>query len=419
MSLAEPTRALLVFHRGAGLRVALRASIVGVCVALFVGGSSPDLAYTIYRFVLGVASTAAGPGALQLLALLGLGLAVRAEARIRVGVKGWLLTLPASGVDHRRALWGALVLAQLPVLVTGALCALVAALGYREPLSAAKLLGLPLAVAGMAAAAVPSARGVFARPAALAAALLATLAAWWGIAASVALLVVADRVAGPIRLSRSRPRRRLFPAATGLLLVWRALGPRAAVGAAVPTLLPLAGAYFFCANNQLAPETDALAARIGAGVAAAVYVAMLANALLLRRYPWPWVRSLPWSALRRAVTDAAALGLPGAWILVAAARMDPYAVPTAALVLVLAGCLGAGAVRAAQERKTGAAGEVLLVTIPAAVLVGVYPAAWPLALALAAGALALARRRDRAQRPTRWTELNHAASGDSAWLGAS
>ncbi len=419
MSLSRPTRALLAFHRGAGLRVALRASIIGVCVVLFVFGSSPDLAYTIYRFVLGVASTAAGPGPLQALALLGLGLAVQAESRIRLGVKGWLLTLPASGMDHRRALWGALVLAQLPVLATGALCALVTVLGYREPLSPEKLLGLPLAVVGIAAAAVPSARGVLARPAALAAALLATLAAWWGIAAAAALLVAADRVAGPIRLPRSRPRRRLFPAATGVLLAWRALGPRAPVEAAVPTLLPLAGAYFFRANNQLAPATEALAARIGAGIAAAVYVAVLANALLLRRYPWPWVRSLPWSALRRAGTDAAALGLPGAWILLAAARMDPGAAVTAALVLALAGCLAAGAVRAARERKTGAAGEVLMVGVPAAVLLGVYPAAWPLALALAAGALALARRRDLAQRPTRWTELHHDASGDSAWLGAS
>ncbi|HEV2734516.1 MAG TPA: hypothetical protein VGV85_06735 [Longimicrobiaceae bacterium] len=165
MSRAEPTRALLAFHRGAGLRVALRASIIGVCVVLFVGGSSPDLAYTLFRFVLGVASTAAGSGSLQLLALLALGLAVRAEARIRVGVKGWLLTLPACGTDHRRTLWGALVLAQLPVLVTGALCALATVLGYREPLSPA---------------AVPSARGVFARPVALGIALLATLAAGWG-----------------------------------------------------------------------------------------------------------------------------------------------------------------------------------------------------------------------------------------------
>ena len=142
MSPSPSTRALLAFHRGAGLRVALRASIMGVCLVVFVGGSSPDLAYTVYRFVLGVSSTAAGPGALQLLALLGLGLATGAAARVRVGVKGWLLTLPASGVDHRRSLWGALVLAQLPVLVAGALCALATLLGYREPLSPAKLLGL-------------------------------------------------------------------------------------------------------------------------------------------------------------------------------------------------------------------------------------------------------------------------------------
>ncbi len=416
---SDSTRALLAFHRGAGLRVALRASIVGVCLVVFVGGSSPDLAYTLYRFVLGVSSTAAGPGALQLLALLGLGLATGAAARIRVGIKGWLLTLPASGVDHRRALWGALVLAQLPVLAAGALCALATLLGYREPLSPAKLVGLPLAVAGLAAAAVPSARGAAARPMALGAALLASLAAWWGLAAAAALLLAADRVAGPIRLPRPRPRRRLLFAATGLLLAWRALGPRAVLEAMVPTILPLAGAYFFRANNPLAPATEAMAARIGAGVAAAVYVAMLAGALLHRRYPWAWVRSLPGSGLRRAATDATALGLPGAWVLAAAARLDPWAVPSAALALALSACLGAGAVRAGGERKTGAAGEVLLVGVPAAVLTGVYPAAWPLALAAAAAALAVARRRDRAQRPTRWTELHHDAAGDSAWLGAS
>jgi hypothetical protein len=413
---AESTRALLAFHRGAGLRVALRASIIGVCVVLFVFGSSPNLAYTVFRFVLGVASTAAGPGSLQVLALLGLGLAVQAEARIRLGVRGWLLTLPASGTDHRRALWGALLLAQLPVLVTGLLCALVTVLGYREPLSPAKLVGL--AVAGLAAAAVPSARGRVARPLALAAALLATLAAWWGIAAAAAALVAADRLAGPVRIARRPPRRRLFSAATGLLLAWRALGARAVLEAAVPTLLPLAGAYFFRANNPLPPATEALAARIGAGVAAAVYVAMLANALLLRRPPWPWVRSLPWSALRRVGTDAAALGLPGAWIVLAAAGADAGAAATAAAVLALSGCLAAGAVRAAGERKTGAAGEVLLVAVPVAMTVAVYPLSLPLGLAVGAGALALARRRDLAQRPTRWTELHHAAAGDSAWQGA-
>ncbi|HEX2188770.1 MAG TPA: hypothetical protein VHG51_07705, partial [Longimicrobiaceae bacterium] len=200
MPTSAPARALLAFHRGAGLRVALRASIVAVCVLIFVGGSSPNLAYTVYRFVLGVASTEAGPGSLQLLVLVGLALAAQAEARVRTGVKGWLLTLPAEGVDHRRALQGSLVLAQLPVLVAGLLCALAAALGYRAPLSPAKLVALPLVVAAVAAAVVPSAGGAAARPLALGAALLASLAAWWGIAASVLALAAADRVAGPVQL---------------------------------------------------------------------------------------------------------------------------------------------------------------------------------------------------------------------------
>ncbi len=419
MPVSDSSRALLAFHRGAGLRVALRASIVVVCSLVFVFGSAPEILYTLYRFVLGVASAAAGPDALRGLALVGLGLAVPAAARVRLGTAGWLRTLPASGDDHRRGTWAALALAQLPVLVAGALCAVLTVAVYRAPLAPAKLAGLPLAVAATSAALVPSARGWAARPLALGAAFLATLGTGWGVAGAVLGLLLADRAAGPIRPERRRARRRLpLPVPTELLVVGRALGWRAVADGALAVLLPLAGAWFFRANNPLPPQTAALAARVGGAVAAAFLAAALAGALLRRRNPWPWARSLPWSGARRVAADAAALALAGAPLLAVVGWMDPAAVPTTGLALGVSACVAAGALRGDPERKTGAAGETLRVAVPAGVGLAFFPAAWPLGAALAAAALRLGGRRERGQRVSRWTELHHGSAGDSAWQGA-
>ena len=51
-----------------------------------------------------------------------------------------------------------------------------------------------------------------------------------------------------------------------------------------------------------------LAARLGAGLGVVLALAQMAEALAVRRPAWPWSRSLPWSAARRAGADALILG---------------------------------------------------------------------------------------------------------------
>ena len=116
--------------------------------------------------------------------------------------------------------------------------------------------------------------------------------------------------------------------------------------------------------------------------------------------------------------DAAGLALAGAPLLAAVAWIDPAAVPLTTVALGVSACAAAGALRGDPERKTGAAGETLLVALPAGVLLALFPAAWPLGAALAAAAVRAGGRRERGQRVSRWTELHHGSAGDSAWQGA-
>ena len=94
-------------------------------------------------------------------------------------------------------------------------------------------------------------------------------------------------------------------------------------------------------------------------------------------------------------------------------------------LLPLAGALpflaarAAGALRRAPERRTGAAGEILLEGGMTAALLALLPwLALPL-LALALPALRAAAERERRQKVSRWLELHHLAVGDPQSWSAS
>jgi hypothetical protein len=93
------------------------------------------------------------------------------------------------------------------------------------------------------------------------------------------------------------------------------------------------------------------------------------------------------------------------------------AVVVAALIPVCA-LSGASALRAGAARQTGAAGETLLTALVIGIPVVIWPALAVAALALAPLALYWGARRERTANVSRWTELQHDASGDPAWLTA-
>jgi hypothetical protein len=234
------------------------------------------------------------------------------------------------------------------------------------------------------------------------------------------LLIAADFAAGS--LARSGPpavRKARRSSSFGLefRIAWRAIG-RGLVGAWFLGLLPVGAAFAFITNNELAPEHVRLGARLGAGLAVMLLLAQMAEALAVRRPAWPWSRSLPWSAAQRVSSDAIFLGIHALPLIVLAALIHPAALTVLGILPLLA-LRAAGAMRRAPERRTGAAGEVLLEGSLLAALVALLPWTALLPLILAPWAWRAAAERERAQKVSRWLELHHLAVGDPQSWSAS
>ncbi|MFL6196352.1 MAG: hypothetical protein ACJ75H_19385 [Thermoanaerobaculia bacterium] len=406
---------LLRFHLSVGARLAMR-TLVPVIAAAFGAGMllGPDFLTSLARIVFGERSRG---GSTVLIAAVLVGAALEAAPRVCRGLDGWLRHLPVSGVAHRRAAGLALAVAQAPVAI--ALLAL-ALFATREPVTLMKdALGLLLASLAAGLFATPMERRGLARPLALGAALAAGSGRWTWIAIGAGLLIAADFAAGPLARSTPPVRRGLRSSAAGLgfRIAWRALG-RSLLGAWLLGLLPVGAAFAFITNNELAPEHVRLGARLGAGLAVVLLLAQMAEALAVRRPAWPWSRSLPWSAAQRVTSDAVFLGLHTLPLVGLAALIHPAALAALGMLPLLA-LRAAGAMRRAPERRTGAAGEVLLEGSLLAALVALLPWTALAALALTPWALRAAAERERAQKVSRWLELHHLAVGDPQSWSAS
>ncbi|HEY4561639.1 MAG TPA: hypothetical protein VIJ36_01590 [Thermoanaerobaculia bacterium] len=412
----SPLLPLLRFHFAVGTRLAMRL-LVPLIAAAFGAGMllGVDFVTSLAHVLFG--SQASG-GTAVLFAAVMLGAAAEAAPRVCRGLSGWLRHLPVSGLAHRRAAGLAIAIAQIPLLL-GLL--FLAAFASLTPIALlADALKLTVTALATALCVTPAARRWAARPPALAAAVLAGSGGWETLGLAAALLVAADLVAGPLARSGA-PAVHLPRASRGTLLelriVWRALGT-SLLGACVLGLLPLGAAFAFTANNSLAPEHVRMAARLGAGLAVVLALAQMAEALAVRRPAWPWSRSLPWSAARRAGADALILGGHALPLVLLAARIDPAALAALAILPFLS-VRAAGAMRRAPERRTGAAGEILFEGGLLAALAALLPWAALLPLAAVPWALRAAAERERRQKVSRWLELHHLAAGDPQSWSAS
>jgi hypothetical protein len=462
-------RALVRFHAGAGARAALRAGTIGVAGLLFTVGSAPDPAYTLMTAVRSVVAREAGtgpgpPGGRVVYAIVAASLCALGARRVALGAMGWLRSLPVSARTARRAAWAGAGIAALPAAAFAGAALALTVLVYDVRLDGAKVLGLPLLLAAAAAVALRvEHRGV--RAIAATALLGAAWGTWPALVLSAGALGLWDRTAGGLAppasgraAGRGRPvprslaidaragdprAARLAGLASGVRLAWRAAGWRPWVDGLAAAAVPVAFAALVRANNvDLAPGTRAWVARLGAGLGVAAFVGVGASTLLARRPPWPWLRSLPWSAAERVTVDAVVLGAPAAGVGVVAALVleglaasagGPHDAPARAAMAVagavastgaaafavagVAAAAAAAALRVGAGRQTGAAGEVALVSVPVAVVVASYPAlaAAAAGLALACGALAVRRER-RAAGAVRWDELRHGTEGDVGWI---
>lgn len=401
---------LLRFHLTTGVRLALRA-VVPLAGAFVVGiGLTPDAGATLRRIALEVSAPRPSAGTLAAMLLVGFGLAAWAAPRLAFGTSGWIRHLPAAATAHRRAVAAGLLAAQLPLLLP--LAVLLAGLrAFEGGGSPWRLAALPIFGLALGTALAPSARRGVVLPLGIAAAAVALEGEGGAILTSLALLAAADRVAGTLPAVKSRPERREgrlpFPERMALRAAWGGL-PAALVAAA----LPMAAGYAFLRNNDLPPDLAGLGARLAGAFTAATLVGSMADRLAVFRPPWPWARSLPWSAARRVGADAAVLAAFAAPSALATAFLDPWSGAAVACVIPLAALRGAAAVRRDGSRRTPASGPVLAEGAFGSAALALVPWLALAALAAVPWALRHAVRRERDVRVSRWAALHHLAAGD-------
>ncbi len=374
--------------------------------------------------------------------ILSLSVAAMAAPRICLGLNGWIRHLPARGLTHRRLACIAITVAQIPILLVLALLALIAFAVFQvSPIL--YLLGLPILGLAAGLCVLPVQRNLITKPLSFAACVLSTSSHWIFLTIAIVLLIIANQIAGSLSPSRKLfiARRlslshKLFPfhkprlsqksitaqktfsaqkSITGLFIsttiAFRALRLRI-LFPYLPSLFVLGLTSLFLSNNTLTPHQIFRGVIFGGTLSIAVYCAFTANLLAVRRPPWPWARSLPWSANHRILTDTLLIGLLTIPILVLISLIKIQALWPVAVSLPPLAAFAALIVRRAFIYQMGAVGRTFIFGTVAAVLVCLIPAMSFVLLASTPFLLRYAAAEEKNQKVSRWLEMHHLAAGD-------
>ncbi len=415
MESARSFGVLVVFQLQSGARVALRSVVplAGGLVAAGVLAGSPLIVLAPAAVLLFPPGPSAG-SALTVVAAFGLGFRMLAP-RLTRGLNGWMQHLPARGVVHRRAITMGLQVAALPIILFVAAAGAIS-LPDQPLLTGLRIVALPV-VTWASALSVLSVRPTSRVLAAAAGAL-----SFYGLPLTfligIGSLAIADLGAGPVRFPAHRSPRRRFEAtdsrwrAPWVRMTLRAFGLRYFSGPGFSTLV-LVPLVLFLRNNALSPYQEALAIRFSGLAAAIVAISVAADSLVIRRPPWPWSRSLPFSSGRRVVWDAAILGATALPALIVAGVFDLKLAPALIGVMPLCALRAVSAVQKAPGRTTNASGTILLEGGLIAAAIAVWPWAALVVAMLTPLAYRTAVRDDQSLDVSRWHELHHLAAGDS------
>ena len=409
----RPVRALVRFYVRGAARIAQRNALVTFALTILAFLLVPDAPRIARQIVVAVTASDVPRGPALALAVLAIAAADGAAKTLRIGLGGWLASLPYSVAALRRAFALALVVPLAPILAYVAIGAVLTPTRYDLDLHPPTLLGFLLGMLGAAASAVPTRRRVLGRPLAWVAALVWVQGTWWATLGSAVALVVWDRIAGPV-VPKKRPSERSSSIDRWILprLSLRALGPHAFYPVFIGGLL-LGAAWLYRVNNGLARPDAALATRLALLSAFLLGNLVTAERLLERRRPWPWARSLPMSSRRRVLDDATVFGVLHLPALALATSFDPFVGLVGVAVLPTTSLLSAGAIRRARGRLTGASGVLFWSLAPFVALCSVFPWTATLVLLFTPLALSLAARAERRWIATAWDPLHHDAAGDS------
>lgn len=402
-------RAFFIFHLSVGARLAIRklAPVLAVIFAIYFI-LRPEFFHELSAgfvqagfLMTGIFSTG-----------ISLSIAGMAAPRVCHGLDGWIRHLPAGSQMHRRLAVFAIFIAQLPILAVLASLAVYAFLRFKAP-AAAYLAGLPLLALASAQCVIPVKRKRVTRSLAVIACVCLGSGRWLFALGGLILLLITDLISG--HLSPTRKRSAFHHAFKGSLLhmtiAWRAIRFRIII----PYLLSLwvlGTTALFLSNNNPGPSLAVKAICFGGTLSIAIFFAFVSNMLVTRRPPWPWARSLPWSAQVRVLMDAFFLSTHAIPLLILVVLMNAKAVLPIIASLPLLALFSTHVMRRAPEYRMAASGKILLTGSLVALSISLIPLISLLFLVLTPFVLKFGVEAEQNQKVSRWLELHHLAAGD-------
>ena len=194
---------------------------------------------------------------------------------------------------------------------------------------------------------------------------------------------------------------------------------RAATAGLVVVQLPVLALVMAGGLAALFDQPSTTWPRLAAAMGVVFAMATTADGLVKRRPPWPWIRSLPWSAATRVSLDGALLVGLAIPVLGVAAAIDVGVVWVVAGAVPLIGLRGAAAIRQAPGRLSAASGQLLVEGAVIGVLVALLPWTSAVFLALTPIGVRHAAEVEKRREISRWHELHHLAAGDPmSWSDA-
>ena len=407
---AYSAKPFIAFHLAVGTRLALRklAPILAVAFAAYYL-LRPELFNIVFSALLERGSLLMG----IVSSILSLSVAAMAAPRICLGLNGWIRHLPARGLTHRRLAGIAITVAQTPVLLVLALLSLIAFAVFQvSPIL--YLLGLPILGLASGLCVLPVQRNFFTKPLSFAACVLSTSGHWIFLTIAIVLLIIADQSAGSLSPSRKSrvSQKSLSSSLSNAIIVFRALRLRI-LFPYLPALFVLGLTSLFLSNNTLTPHQMFRAVIFGGTLSVAMFCAFIANSLAVRRPPWPWARSLPWSAKQRITADAWLIGLSAIPIFVLVMLIKIQAIWPVAVCFPPLIFFASLAVRRAFENQLGALWQTLILGTTVSVLVCLIPLISIVFLAMTPLVIKYGVEQEKQQKVSRWLEMHHLAAGDS------
>ncbi len=403
-------KAFFLFHLHVGTRLALRIFIpvVAVFFALYYV-LRPELFLSLMATLLDGGFLLSGIFTTFLFLIMA-GFAAR---RVCLGLDGWIRHLPALSSIHRRMAAIAIFTAQIPLLIILAGLACMSSKLFEVP-AAPYLTGLPFVGLVCGFSVMPVKRKTLSRPLAILAGISLSSNSWGLLIPGILSLLAADALSGPLVSKKRHPKfRKPFK---GIFLVslinWRALRLRILI----PYLLSLpflGAAQLFITNNNPPPSLTEQVIRFGGTLSVILFCAILANMLAARRPPWPWIRSLPWSAKSRILSDFSFMSIFVLPLLVIVGVMNFRAMLPLALSFPLFVLYSAYSIRQDAESPIGASGKVLIFGIIGALTLCIIPWSSLFFLGLTPWILKEAIKAEKHQKVSQWLELHHLAAGDS------